>query len=64
MITAKQRQKSRLENQTFHQRRTPQRFVDNTIPQVEMLGMTVPARICILTLKAVTTALVRSTGGV
>ena len=39
----KQRQKSRLENQTFHQRRTPPAFrVDNTVPQVEMLGMTVP----------------------
>lgn len=39
-----------------------QRFVDNTVPQVEMLGMTVPDPDLHLTLKAVTTALVRSTG--
>lgn len=39
-----------------------QRFVDNTVPQVEMLGMTVPDRICSSTPKAVTTVSVRSTG--
>ncbi len=62
MITRQTAQKSRLENQTFHQRRTPPAFRDNTVPQVEMLGMTVPDPDLLLTLKAVTTALVRSTG--
>jgi ring-1,2-phenylacetyl-CoA epoxidase subunit PaaA len=39
-----------------------QRFVDNTIPQVEILGMTVPDPICGWMKPAATTALAPSTG--
>lgn len=39
-----------------------QRFVDNTVPQVEILGMTVPTRICSLMKPAATTASAKSTG--
>jgi ring-1,2-phenylacetyl-CoA epoxidase subunit PaaA len=39
-----------------------QRFVDNTVPQVEMLGMTVPDADLRLTKRAVITASAKSTG--
>ena len=39
-----------------------QRFVDNTVPQVEILGMTVRTRICSLMKPAATTASAKSTG--
>jgi ring-1,2-phenylacetyl-CoA epoxidase subunit PaaA len=39
-----------------------QRFVDNTVPQVEILGMTVPDPICSWMKPAATTASAKSTG--